>query len=86
MAELDLLTAELAKVNCASDWANQTAGRSGQNGGTHMATVVIYAVGSLRLLWSLTTLEPLGVGAEVAQADRLALDSIWVSTTDILLG
>jgi hypothetical protein len=28
-----------AKANCASAWANQTAGRSAQNGGSRTATV-----------------------------------------------
>jgi hypothetical protein len=32
-----------AKVNCASAWVNQTAGRSAQYGGSHTATLDISA-------------------------------------------
>jgi hypothetical protein len=33
----------LAKVNCASAWANHTAGRSARNGGSRTATLDISA-------------------------------------------
>jgi hypothetical protein len=36
-----------AKENCASAWANHTAGRSAQNGGSRTATLDISAGGKL---------------------------------------
>jgi hypothetical protein len=37
----------LAKKNCAPAWANHTAGRSAQNGGSHTATLYTSVAGEM---------------------------------------